>query len=71
MELHIFLHHIGFILYALQYDHNVKSIPLFVTEIPVASPTATYTSYEEPSGEEHSTHSADFTTIKQHKTSLE
>lgn len=28
---------------------------LFVTEIPVASPTATYTNYEEPTGEGHTT----------------
>ena len=34
-------------------DDGVKclSVPLFDTEIPVASPTSTYSSYDEPSGE--------------------
>lgn len=32
---------------------------LFVSEIPVASPTASYNSYEEPSGELYRAHAVD------------
>jgi len=32
---------------------TLTSVPSSVTEIPVASPTATHTAYEEPSGEQH------------------
>lgn len=42
------------------FNHYL-SIFLFLTEIPVASPTAVYTSYEEPSGEQILI-SADFST---------
>ena len=53
IELHLFLITISFIQCALEGDDIWKSesIPLSVTEIPVASPTASYSSYEEPSGQ--------------------